>query len=337
MFSRCEIQAKDALETKSAGRFLAYSLYREHLTVLIEGELGAGKTTFAQGFATGLGVEDRVLSPSYALEQRYERFTHIDLYRLSETQAREFLTHSEDVRGIRLIEWAERIKGIDIGPHIRVSIDEEKNHRRIGIDFLDEPVPEDKLIDAWVNEVRLPKHIQHHIAAVTHVADTLATFLIATGMVLRKEALHAAARTHDLLRFVDFPTWNGDTQFTPSDEDRNIWKACKDTYGVPHESAACAFLRNQGYASIGEILKTHRGNEEANSPLAPKTTEQKLLAYADKRVMFDKIATLEERFSDLGERYGNGRESEYHRQWLGTMKRIERELFPRDVPALEPQ
>ena len=103
IFSSCILRASNADKTASIGHSLANALYEQNGTILLTGELGVGKTTFAQGFATGLGVTDRVLSPTYALEQRHEKFTHIDLYRLTRDQAADFLRQSEDVGGIRLI------------------------------------------------------------------------------------------------------------------------------------------------------------------------------------------------------------------------------------------
>lgn len=335
MFSRCVIRAATPEEMRSAGSSLAHSLYRENLTVLLSGELGAGKTTFAQGFAEGLGVPNRVQSPTYALEQHYERFTHIDLYRLDRSQAQEFLRHSDERAGIRLIEWAERIDPSVIGPHIFIRIEEDTKGRMLDVQFNDEPVPEDAEIETWIRDVRLPEHIRRHIDKVTLAAEQFANALTTTRpLAIRKEALRAAAKTHDLLRFVDFPTWNGDAQFQPSDEDRKVWGEIKKTYGTPHEKAACAFLMERGYTAVGTMVRTHRGIE-LDGRAAVQTTEQAILAYADKRVIFDEFATLEARFQDFVTRYGKGKESEHHRVWLAEMKRMEAMLFPNGVPELQ--
>ena len=326
IYSDCSITALKSEETVISGRSLANSLYGENLTILLTGELGAGKTTFAQGFAQGLGVTDRVQSPTYALEQRYERFTHIDLYRLTREQAQEFLRHSEDRKGIRLIEWADRIEPSLIGPHLHVHIDDKNGKRIIRCDFLDDPVPEDGEIDEWLSEVRLPENIRRHIAKVTETADGFAASLSRSKrMLIRTQALHAAARTHDLLRFVDFKTWDGDPQYAPSDADRTRWTELKEKYGTPHEAAACEFLTERGYPIVGTIVSSHRGIQ-LDGTAAARTIEQKILAYADKRVLFDQPVTLQKRFADFVERYGQGKESEHHRTWHAVMKAIEREL-----------
>ena len=336
IFSSCNLNLLNAEQTASAGRSLAHSLYRKNLTVLLTGELGAGKTTFAQGFAAGLGVTDRVQSPTYALEQRYERFTHIDLYRLRPDQAAAFLQHSDDVHGIRLIEWAERIGTSVTEPHIHVHIDESGNGRRMTCRFLDEPVPDDREIDAWMDEVRLPGHIRAHAEAVAGVAAILGKKLTdERRWLLRTEAVRAAARVHDLLRFVDFPHWDGDALYDPTDDDRKVWTGFKDKYGAPHEDAAAKFLIDHGYPALSEIVRTHRGIRDDGTRAQSMTTEQLLLAYADKRVRFDKIVTLEGRFDDFHVRYGKGQpETMYAKNWRLAVRDIERDLFPDGEPRL---
>jgi tRNA threonylcarbamoyladenosine biosynthesis protein TsaE len=83
--------------------------------VALTGELGAGKTEFVRGLATGLGVPgEAVASPSFALAYEYQgRLTlvHLDLYRLSEISP-EFLPDLEDyLTGpqVTAVEWAERL------------------------------------------------------------------------------------------------------------------------------------------------------------------------------------------------------------------------------------
>jgi tRNA threonylcarbamoyladenosine biosynthesis protein TsaE len=84
--------------------------------IALRGGLGAGKTTFAKGFALGLGVEDEVTSPTYTIVSEYEgrlRLHHIDAYRLSGPQDFDSVGGEEllaDPKGVCLIEWSERIE-----------------------------------------------------------------------------------------------------------------------------------------------------------------------------------------------------------------------------------
>ncbi len=83
--------------------------------VALRGELGAGKTTFVQGFLQGLGIEDTAQSPTFTYLQIYEnRVYHFDLYRLRSEKEflalgfEEFLHENKIV----LIEWPERIENL---------------------------------------------------------------------------------------------------------------------------------------------------------------------------------------------------------------------------------
>ena len=83
--------------------------------VLLEGEMGAGKTVFAKGVAIGLGIEDEILSPTYAYMNDYAgRLYHYDCYRLtSGAQALALgLTDYFDGDGVCLIEWAQNIADV---------------------------------------------------------------------------------------------------------------------------------------------------------------------------------------------------------------------------------
>ena len=83
--------------------------------VILDGEMGVGKTVFAKGVALGLGIEDEILSPTYAYMNDYSgKLYHYDCYRLkSGAQAVELgLTDYFDGDGVCLIEWAENIKDV---------------------------------------------------------------------------------------------------------------------------------------------------------------------------------------------------------------------------------
>ena len=84
------------------------------------GDLGAGKTTFAQGIAKKLGIKRRVISPSFLIVRAYElddnrKFYHIDLYRLGSKGDLRSIGLREIVsepRNIVLIEWAEKAQHV---------------------------------------------------------------------------------------------------------------------------------------------------------------------------------------------------------------------------------
>lgn len=80
--------------------------------LVLSGELGAGKTAFAQGFAAGLGVTEQVTSPTFTIARPYEgRLTmhHLDVYRLDHLQEAVDLGLAElvDDGAVTLVEWGE--------------------------------------------------------------------------------------------------------------------------------------------------------------------------------------------------------------------------------------
>lgn len=328
MFDSCIVQANDETQMRKTGISLAKTLYRRPCTIVLLGELGAGKTTFVQGFAEGLDVRERVTSPTYALEQRYgEALSHIDLYRLEPAEAHDFMRTLDPFRGVRMIEWGNRMSAME--SDIEISITEEATHRNIQASFHDIAVPPDEQICEWMEEAMLPQHIQAHVRKVAEISDHIAEALVQQGRLVRGSTLHAAALVHDLLRFVDFASLAGDATYSPTPQITAVWTALKSTYGTPHESAVQKFVAERGYADIGAIVRTHRGHGQG---CVPETIEQQALAYADKRALMDRAVTLDERFNDFLIRYGKGVESAEAREWRTEMKRIERVLFPDGVP-----
>ena len=101
-------------ETANIGVQLAQSL-RAGDTVLLHGELGAGKTAFVRGLAEGLGIPaDAVSSPTFTLIQEYRGgrlpMFHVDLYRLDDLREIDDLGLEEIAQdGVLAIEWAEKL------------------------------------------------------------------------------------------------------------------------------------------------------------------------------------------------------------------------------------
>ncbi|MBN8246491.1 MAG: tRNA (adenosine(37)-N6)-threonylcarbamoyltransferase complex ATPase subunit type 1 TsaE [Verrucomicrobia bacterium] len=104
-------------ETEALGESLARSA-RAGDVFGLAGDLGAGKTAFARGFARGLGCPGRVHSPTFSLVNehaggRYPLF-HLDLYRLDTLAAVEgagLAEYLEHPNGVSLVEWIERWTG----------------------------------------------------------------------------------------------------------------------------------------------------------------------------------------------------------------------------------
>ena len=80
--------------------------------VLLDGDMGAGKTVFSKGVAKGLGIEEEVTSPTYAYMNDYDGVLfHYDCYRIESVEQAEQLGLADyfDMGGICLIEWAQNI------------------------------------------------------------------------------------------------------------------------------------------------------------------------------------------------------------------------------------
>ena len=110
----------------------------------LTGDLGTGKTVFAQGFARGLGVTEYVNSPTFTILQIYEDgrlpMYHFDVYRIEEPEEMEEIDYEDYFfgDGVSLVEWAELIEElIPVGAHrVVISKDLSKgtDYRRIAID-----------------------------------------------------------------------------------------------------------------------------------------------------------------------------------------------------------
>jgi tRNA threonylcarbamoyladenosine biosynthesis protein TsaE len=117
-----------AKQTQKLGQALAQQLLRirprsKALVLGLQGDLGSGKTTFLQGFASGLGVKEKITSPTFVIMKRFSlnnktakqfhNFYHFDCYRLDKPEDLLGLGWEEIVKNpynIVALEWPERVK-----------------------------------------------------------------------------------------------------------------------------------------------------------------------------------------------------------------------------------
>ena len=108
------LQAKNEEETMAIAAQLAQLLEPKDV-ILLEGDLGAGKTTFTKGLAKGLGIETVIKSPTYTLIREYTKgrlpLYHMDIYRLEDVGGDD-LGFEEYLygNGVSVIEWAKFIE-----------------------------------------------------------------------------------------------------------------------------------------------------------------------------------------------------------------------------------
>jgi len=115
------IVTKSAKQTQKIGQKFAKDILKlqkkstKAIVVGLSGNLGAGKTTFLQGFAKGLGVKEKILSPTFVIMKHFGNFYHIDCYRLKDEKDILELGWEEiiaDPKNIVCLEWPEIIKEV---------------------------------------------------------------------------------------------------------------------------------------------------------------------------------------------------------------------------------
>ena len=127
-------------ETIKIGKEFAQTL-KGGLVVLLDGDLGAGKTHFSKGVGLGLGVKDVITSPTFTIHNLYngERLVlnHFDFYRIEEEEEAQQLGLDEifyDQNAISIVEWWQNIKGLLPTKTINVTIRKTgENQREITI------------------------------------------------------------------------------------------------------------------------------------------------------------------------------------------------------------
>lgn len=144
------IITENAKETQKFAQDLAKKLLlrqgfgghgKKAVVIALEGELGAGKTTFTKGFSKALGIKEKILSPTFVLIHKHnlkvKSLYHIDAYRLNSEKdllklgVKEIFANPEN---IVLIEWADRVKKAIPKNAIWIHFDHlDKNKRKITI------------------------------------------------------------------------------------------------------------------------------------------------------------------------------------------------------------
>jgi tRNA threonylcarbamoyladenosine biosynthesis protein TsaE len=139
------ITLNNATETKNLGQKIAHSLANKPSLIFLCGDLGAGKTTFAQGFIKELTKDETVVSPTYAYMHTYHgalTIYHFDLYRIDDPEqifALGLIDFIEEDTAIRLIEWPERLNNA-IVPEITIELKKLGSKRQAVITSRDIPL-----------------------------------------------------------------------------------------------------------------------------------------------------------------------------------------------------
>jgi tRNA threonylcarbamoyladenosine biosynthesis protein TsaE len=131
-----ELRSSSADQTRAIASAVA-GMARPGDLIVLAGQMGAGKTAFAQGFARALGVHEPVTSPTFTIVHTYETGSttlhHADLYRLEHTTEVADLALDElvDDDAIVIVEWGDVV---DLGAHLQIELraeDDDDNARTV--------------------------------------------------------------------------------------------------------------------------------------------------------------------------------------------------------------
>ena len=119
-------------------RYFSYQLgllLQHPCCIALDGDLGAGKTCFVQGLASGLGVKDEVLSPTFSIIHEHAGrldLLHADLYRIEEDDLCNLGLEEtfELFQGVVVVEWARKFPQLLPQDHINIRIEVDIRHRQ---------------------------------------------------------------------------------------------------------------------------------------------------------------------------------------------------------------
>jgi uncharacterized protein len=148
-----------------------------------------------------------------------------------------------------------------------------------------------------MNEYGMLENIIEHSIEVANVALFLSEELNKRGQKIDLLLVEAASLLHDLTKTESFKTR----------ED--------------HARTGARVLKEIGYDEVGEVVAQHIWLSHEIDPLF--VSEEEVVNYADKRVMHDRIVSLEERFNDLRDRYGTDQKG---MEYLGRMEKVIQEI-----------
>jgi len=156
---------------------------------------------------------------------------------------------------------------------------------------------------AIIKEHHVPPNIVKHSLTVAKLAVFLAQRLKEKGITVDVNLVDRACLLHDIVKICNIKELDYSRFEQPvTAEDKAKWQQLREKYeGIPHEYAAYDILKDK-YPALALTIKKHRYIGILNKKEKPNTWEEKLVYYADMRVMHDKIVPLEERLTDAHKR-----------------------------------
>ncbi|MFC1738327.1 HD domain-containing protein [Planctomycetota bacterium] len=160
-------------------------------------------------------------------------------------------------------------------------------------------LPTQKKCFEIINEHHVPLHIIRHCLAVAKLAVFLAKRLKEKNISVNVELVERTALLHDIARVCDFKKldYNKFNQ-TVMQADKAKWEQLRVEHkGIYHEEAAYQILKAR-FPTLALVIKKHRYIGMLDKEDKPKSWEEKLVFYADMRIMHDKITPLKQRLEE---------------------------------------
>lgn len=150
-----------------------------------------------------------------------------------------------------------------------------------------------------LKKCHVPTHIGRHCEVTADFGVSLAQKIAANGTDVNIDFVHRACLLHDIMRICDFHEPLDEIFDEPINE-KNVkkWQQLSQQYkGLRHEDAAYEFLKNE-YPELALAIKKHAYRSLLDEKAKPQTIEEKIVYYADKRVMHDKVVPLAKRLAE---------------------------------------
>ncbi len=150
-----------------------------------------------------------------------------------------------------------------------------------------------------IKKHRVPPHIVKHCMAVAKLAVFLAQRLNDKGVAVDIDLVDRACLLHDVARVCEFKDFDQNNfVHTVTEQEKTTWNRLKAKYkGISHEDAAYELLKEK-YPELALAIKKHKYAALLDEAERPNTWEERIVYYADKRVMHDSVVTLKERLED---------------------------------------
>ncbi len=187
-----------------------------------------------------------------------------------------------------------------------------------------------KIIDLY-KQYAVPLHVQKHMKKVAEIGLKLALAIQKNHHEVNLGLVEQSALLHDMVKVCDFPSLNPEFFIEkPTKKQLDVWETLVKRYHhIGHEEAGAEILLSLGEPEIATVIKKHRFASliEESENERPKTLEEKIVYYADKRVKHDQVVSVKERLQDGKERYyPDGNTPDNHAEIEKQLYRLENEL-----------